>query len=125
MKNLFVCFLAGWGLYAGCTAGEDIRMLEPLEFVEAARSDGTAVVMDVRRPSEYAEGHLADAVNLDWLDQAAFRKGLEQLDKGRTYYIYCRSGRRSREAATRMRQEGFAVVDMKGGYLRWMEQSER
>lgn len=100
-------------------------MLEPLEFVEAARSDGTAVVMDVRRPSEYAEGHLADAVNLDWLDQAAFRKGLEQLDKGRTYYIYCRSGRRSREAATRMRQEGFAVVDMKGGYLRWMEQSER
>lgn len=100
-------------------------MLEPLEFVEAARSDGTAVVMDVRRPSEYAEGHLADAVNLDWLDQAAFRKGLEQLDKGRTYYIYCRSGRRSREAATRMRQEGFTVVDMKGGYLRWMEQSER
>ena len=71
-------------------------MLEPLEFVEAARSDGTAVVMDVRRPSEYAEGHLADAVNLDWLDQAAFRKGLEQLDKGRTYYIYCRRGRRSR-----------------------------
>lgn len=100
-------------------------MLEPLEFVEAVRSDGKAVVMDVRRPSEYEEGHLADAVNLDWLDQAAFRKGLEQLDKDRTYYIYCRSGRRSREAAARMRQEGFDVVDMKGGYLRWMEQTGR
>ena len=87
-----------------------------------ANSDTTAVILDVRRPDEFADGHLAEAVNLDWLNEDVFAKGMSRLDKSRTYYIYCRSGRRSNAAAVKMQAEGFKVFDMKGGYLKWTEQ---
>ena len=91
-------------------------------FIEMANSDTTAVILDVRRPDEFADGHLAEAVNLDWLNEDVFAKGMSRLDKSRTYYIYCRSGRRSNAAAVKMQAEGFKVYDMKGGYLKWTEQ---
>ena len=47
---------------------------------------------------------------------------MKKLCRQRTYYIYCRSGRRSNVAAVYMQKKGFHVVDMKGGILRWKEQ---
>ena len=72
---------------------------------------------------EYAAGHLQGARNLDWLNPAAFEKGLQGLDKSRTYFVYCRSGKRSNAAAKRMKREGFKVYDLSGGYLKWTEQA--
>lgn len=83
------------------------------------QGDSMAVLLDVRRPSEYAEGHIKNAVNLDWLDSARFNEGLLSIDKKHTYYIYCRSGRRSNAAAIRMQEAGYRVFDMKGGVLQW------
>lgn len=96
--------------------------LEPKPFIEAARADSTAVLLDVRRPSEFAEDHIDGAANLDWLNTKVFRRGMKKLCRQRTYYIYCRSGRRSNAAAVYMQKKGFHVVDMKGGILRWKEQ---
>ncbi|MBO7180215.1 MAG: rhodanese-like domain-containing protein, partial [Bacteroidales bacterium] len=48
-------------------------------------------------------------------------KGLQGLDKSKTYYLYCRSGRRSNQAANRMLKEGFKVFDMKGGIIEWQK----
>lgn len=47
---------------------------------------------------------------------------MERLDKAKTYYVYCRSGRRSHDAAQKMMAAGLHVVDMQGGYLAWTEQ---
>ena len=119
MKNLFFSILATLGLCSGCTAQSDVEVLSPGDFIAAAKADSAAVILDVRQPDEYAAGHLADAVNLDWLNPSEFSEGMARLDKDRTYYIYCRSGRRSNAAASKMKREGFRVFDMKGGYLQW------
>lgn len=106
------------GLFPACRAQDNgVRVLTPQEFVEAVRNDSTAVVLDVRKPSEFAEGHLPHAVNIDWLDSSRFEEAIRNLDKKHTYYIYCRSGRRSNAAAEMMKKAGFSVYDMKGGYL--------
>lgn len=119
MKKLFFSILATLGLCSGCTAQRDVEVLSPGDFIAAAEADSAAVILDVRQPDEYAAGHLADAVNLDWLNPSEFSEGMARLDKDRTYYIYCRSGRRSNAAASKMKREGFRVFDMKGGYLQW------
>ena len=121
MKNLIIATLSLMGLSAGCTAQETVKTLNPQEFAQAASSDTSAVVLDVRQPQEYAEGHLSGAANLNWLDQEAFAAGEQRLDRSRTYYVYCRSGRRSHAAAQKMQADGFRVVDMRGGILRWTE----
>ena len=119
MKNLFFSLMAALGLCSGCAAQDGVEVLTPQEFIAAAEADSAAVILDVRQPDEFAAGHLAKAINLDWLNPAAFSEGMAKLDKDHTYYIYCRSGRRSNAAASKMKREGFRVFDMKGGYLQW------
>lgn len=119
MKNLFFSILATLGLCSGCTAQVGVKVLSPGDFIAAAEADSAAVILDVRQPDEFAAGHLADAINLDWLNPSKFSEGMALLDKNRTYYIYCRSGRRSNAAASKMKSKGFRVYDMKGGYLQW------
>lgn len=119
MKNLFFSLMAALGLCSGCTAQDGVEVLTPQEFIAAAEADSAAVILDVRQPDEFAAGHLAKAINLDWLNPSAFSEGMAKLDKDHTYYIYCRSGRRSNAAASKMKREGFRVFDMKGGYLQW------
>ncbi len=121
MKNIILSLLASLGLCAHCDAQDSVCVLEPRAFMAAATADSTALLLDVRRPEEFAEGHLAGAKNLDWLNPDTFKKGMKSLDTTRTYYVYCRSGRRSHAAATLLMREGFRVVDMKGGILLWKE----
>ena len=118
--NYFMTLLtSALGLAGLGTPEGELPVLTPEAFITAARADTTAVLLDVRRPSEYAEGHLEGAQLLDWLSPSTFIEGLKHLDKQRTYYVYCRSGKRSNAAATYMLGQGFRVRDMQGGYLRW------
>lgn len=117
-----IAAMAAMGLcVSSCDAGEKILVLSPVDFQKSVLSDSTAVVLDVRRPDEYAEGHLSGAQSLDWLDAETFAQGMERLDKTKTYYVYCRSGRRSHDAAEKMMAVGLHVVDMEGGYLAWTD----
>ncbi|MCI8998204.1 MAG: rhodanese-like domain-containing protein [Muribaculaceae bacterium] len=112
--------LAALGFCSACSASDGISLLSPLEFRHKVSSDTLAVVLDVRRPAEYAEGHLPGAILIDWLDPESFNEKVTTLDKSRHYYLYCRSGRRSHEAALRMKELGFTdIADMKGGILAW------
>ncbi len=122
MKNIVLSVLASLGLCAKCAAQDTVKVLSPKAFITAVQADTAALLLDVRQPTEFAEGHLAHAVNLDWLDRDAFATGMQSLDICRTCYVYCRSGRRSHEAALFLTEAGFRVVDMKGGILLWKEQ---
>ena len=98
---------------------DGIVVLSPQEFINQAKVDTAAIILDVRTPAEYAEGHLERAKLLDYLNTEAFDAGVKSLDKASTYYIYCRSGRRSHGACEKMKVQGFKVFDMEGGYLNW------
>ena len=121
MKKLLFSILAALGLFANAQSQSEVEVLEPQAFIERVKADTSAIILDVRQPEEFAEGHLAQAINLDWLDQTVFINGLAKLNKQKTYYVYCRSGRRSQAAAGKLKAEGFQVVDLKGGYLHWVE----
>lgn len=85
------------------------------EFKEKFKED-KGVVVDVRTKDEYNAGHLSitdaqyDILNGD------FQNKLSDLDKNKTYYLYCRSGNRSGQAAKMMKNQGFENVYNIGGF---------
>jgi len=78
--------------------------------------DNPGVVIDVRTEQEHLDGHLAitDA-QFDMLN-GDFQAQISQLDKSKTYYLYCRSGNRSGQMEKLMRSEGFENVYNIGGF---------
>ncbi|MGM9814860.1 MAG: rhodanese-like domain-containing protein [Candidatus Aphodosoma sp.] len=118
MKKYLV-LLFGVMFFFGCKAQNSVKVLTAEEFAAAVKADKKAVVLDVRRPDEFAAGHIEGAVLLNFLDTVSFNAGVEKLDKSKTYYIYCRSGRRSNNAAVILQKKGFTVFDLGGGFLSW------
>jgi rhodanese-related sulfurtransferase len=85
----------------------------------AADPPADLVVLDVRTPEEFAEGHLEDAVLIDFYD-ADFADQLAALDRDVPYLVYCRSGNRSGQAMSVMEELGFtSAVDVDGGIVAW------
>lgn len=121
MKKIFLSLLAAISLGStGCSAQSDgINVLSPKDFIEKAKADTTGIILDVRTPEEYKEEHLAGARQLDFLNTAVFDAGIKLLDNTHTYYVYCRSGKRSHNACLKMKKQGFKVFDMEGGILNW------
>ena len=126
MKKILLSLLAAVGLSTtGCSAqagqssksapSDGIIVLAPQTFINQAKADTTSIILDVRTSKEYAEGHLAGAQQLDYLNPEAFDAGISKLDKSRN----CRSGKRSHGACQKMKKQGFKVYDMEGGILNW------
>jgi phage shock protein E len=77
-----------------------------------------AVLLDVRTPDEFRDEHLKGALNLPLQELAA---RLDELgSRERAVVVYCRSGRRSAEAASLLRQRGFRHVHDMGAMLEWV-----
>jgi rhodanese-related sulfurtransferase len=99
----------------------DITTIEAHDMIYAAPSNPGLFVLDVRTQAEYADGHIEDAVNLDYYS-ATFTQSLNNLDKTRTYIVYCRSGVRSSYALNIMKNLGFReAYNMLGGILQWID----
>ena len=88
------------------------RGLSPHDF--KARRTEDDVVIDVRTASEFATAHVSGADNID-LAAPDFHQQIEMLDRGKTYYLYCRSGNRSGIAMRIMKDMGFPDVHNIGG----------
>ena len=100
------------------------KNLTPAQFSEALRQPG-AVLLDVRRPDEFAAGHLPAAVNID-VTAPDFGQRIAELDNAKPTYVYCRSGARSAKAAEQLTKAGFGQVhNLLGGVLDWPEQLVR
>lgn len=78
------------------------------------------VVIDVRTPGEYASGYIKGAKSMNLYDRS-FQSNIEQLDKNKTYMVYCRSGARSARAMSTMKAKGISTVyNLQGGIGAWM-----
>lgn len=121
MKKILLSLLTAISFgTTGCSAQSDsIDTLAPQAFIKQAKADTTAIILDVRTPGEYKEEHLAGAQQLDFLNTSVFDAGINQLDNTHTYYVYCRSGKRSHHACMKMQKQGLKVFDMEGGILNW------
>ena len=77
------------------------------------------VLIDVRTPEEFASGHLENAVNINYFD-SDFDEQFKTLDKNKAVYLYCKSGRRSANAAEKLEDMGFVkIYDLEGGVVNW------
>ena len=121
MKKILLSLLTAISFgTTGCSAQSDsIDTLAPQAFIKQAKADTTAIILDVRTPGEYKEEHLAGARQLDFLNTSVFDAGIKELNNTHTYYVYCRSGKRSHNACIKMKKQGLKVFDMEGGILNW------
>ena len=101
----------------GCSGRGDAN-LEPAGF-EAAAARPEVATVDVRTAGEYAAGHLPWAANVDWQGPDFIRQMEAAYPKGTPLALYCRSGRRSAEAAEALAKAGYTVYNLQGGYLAW------
>ena len=101
------------------------RQINMDEAVEMMKKESGYIILDVRRPDEYAEGHIEGAVLMNVMEEETFAEGIDSLSSDHTYYIYCRSGRRSQNAALQMAQKGLKVIDLQGGYNAWQEAEKK
>ena len=89
------------------------------EFAKAV-ADSSYVVLDVRTPAEYAEGHIPGThFNIDVLEDSYTKTALKVLPKDRPVALYCRSGNRSKNAARILAQHGYQVLELGTGLRGW------
>ncbi len=101
------------------SASKNFEVLELAAYKKAVINKKVQLV-DVRTPAEFRKGHLAKAQNIDFYDKKGFAEAFDDFDKSKPVYIYCRSGFRSKKAASRLLQMGFSkVYDLKGGLNNW------
>lgn len=94
-----------------------IRLVTPEAGAEI--QEGDIVVLDVRTPDEFADGHLEGARMIDFYSPD-FADQLAELDPEASYLLYCRSGNRSGRTTEIMADLGFTdVADVDGGILAW------
>ncbi len=101
-----------------------LNNLSPEAFLVDAQNTPSAMLIDVRTQQEFATGHFPNAINVDYFSEN-FWEQIEQLDKSKHYFVYCRSGRRSIRVCTWMRNGGFdnnRVYNLDGGLNDWLEQ---
>lgn len=98
---------------------EDVTPQEAFTLIQDNRNNPDFVIIDVRTPEEFADGHIENATMIDFYS-VTFRSEIDSLDKDKNYLIYCRSGGRSGQARDIMEELGFQEVhNIAGGMIDW------
>jgi phage shock protein E len=96
-----------------------ITDLSTADFSKKLSADNSAMLLDVRTPQEYANGHLPNAATINFFD-ADFKERANKLDKTKAIYVYCAVGGRSAKASKILQELGFkAVYNLLGGFNGW------
>lgn len=120
MKNVFTILATMICSVFGCSAQDTgFKSIDVDEF-EKFIADSTIVRLDVRTSEEYNDGHIAGTINIDVLKDDFESKALATLPKDKTIALYCRSGRRSKNAANILTKNGYKVVELSTGFNGWI-----
>jgi rhodanese-related sulfurtransferase len=117
-----ICVMLSLTITVPLTAGSpimDVTVEQAQKLMQQRAGQKGFVVLDVRTPGEFREGHLAGAVNADFL-ASDYAVRLSAMDRGKSYLVYCRTGNRSTKAVHAMEQLGFRTVyHMRDGIVGW------
>lgn len=94
------------------------------EAKEAFAKPGNYIILDVRRADEFAEGHIPGAINVA-NEEIGSEPPSELPDLNRIIFVYCRSGRRSKEASAKLAALGYTNIYEFGGILDWDGEIEK
>lgn len=97
---------------------DGIQVLDAAKY-EKKITEPNIQLIDVRTPEEFNEGHIANAVNINFLADD-FEANVANLDKEKPVMVYCKSGGRSAKASARLKELGFKnITDLEGGISNW------
>jgi rhodanese-related sulfurtransferase len=126
---LLLLLISGAILIGSCTEQaeaptqliKDITTQEAFNLIQDNQGNSDFIIIDVRTPEEFEDGHIKNAVNIDFRSEN-FRSQISDMDRLKKYLIYCRSGNRSRGALDIMTELGFKeVYHLTVGIIGWLE----
>ena len=100
------------------------RQISMDEAVKMMRDEKDYIILDVRRPDEFAKGHIPGAINVP-NEEIGTAEIAELPDKSQLILVYCRSGRRSKEASEKLVKLGYTNIVEFGGILDWKGEIEK
>ena len=121
MKKLLPILLAL--MFTGCAGTSNsqtntYRQITMDEAVTMMAQETGYIILDVRRPDEFAAGHIPNAINVP--NESIDTDDIPELpDKDQLIMVYCRSGRRSKEASEKLVKLGYTNIVEFGGILDW------
>jgi len=90
------------------------------EWRSLLATDRNAVIIDVRTDEEVSEGIIPGAKQIDIQNPPQFMLEIQQLDKSKNYYVYCKAGGRSAQACMVMNASGITnTYNLQGGFSEW------
>ena len=119
---LSIMLLSSCGTPGG--SANSYRQISMDEAVKMMKDEKNYIILDVRRPDEYAEGHIPGAINVP-NEEIGTAEIAELPDKSQLILVYCRSGRRSKEASEKLVKLGYTNIVEFGGILDWKGEIEK
>ena len=119
MKKILTYLLATLGLTTAC-GQQNFENTDVQGFTELI-TDSNVVVLDVRTAAEFAEGHIKGAILINQGQSDFVEKARTTLPMEKKIAVYCRSGRRSANAAGKLADVGYKCINLKGGIIAWKE----
>ena len=122
MKKLLPILLSAL-MFTGCAGTSNsqtntYRQITMDEAVDMMAQETGYIILDVRRPDEFAAGHIPNAINVP--NESIGTAEIPELpDKNQLIMVYCRSGRRGKEAAEKLVKLGYTNIVEFGGILEW------
>ena len=113
-------------LLTACAPGNSLgyKQITMSEAVKMMETENNYIILDVRRADEFAEGHIPSAINV--ANEVIGTEEIPELtDKSQLILVYCRSGRRSKEASEKLVKLGYTNIVEFGGILDWKGEIEK
>ena len=127
MKKLLPILLSAL-MFTGCARTSNsqtntYRQITMDEAVNMMAQETDYIILDVRRPDEFAAGHIPNAINVP--NESIGTDEIPELpNKDQLIMVYCRSGRRSKEASEKLVKLGYTNIVEFGGILDWKGEIE-
>src|SRR5215213_2244437 len=115
--RLTLLFVLVGVIVAACAPAAQTGMISPADYVNQYQINTPHMLLDVRNPEEYADGHIAGSINIP-LEELSSQ--LSQVPQNIMVVVYCRSGNRSAQAVALLKDAGYTQVLDMGGIVEWV-----
>lgn len=121
MKTLFADICLVFTALFSCQQKESSFKSVSVDEFAALIANPEVQLLDVRTVAEYSEGHIPNSININVLDDAFETVADSTLQKDKPVAVYCRSGKRSKKAASILSKKGYTIYDLDKGFMGWEE----
>lgn len=123
MKQIIFILFASF-LFINCGEMQEEKTITTQELKELLSKDKIQLI-DVRTQVEVKFGFIETAQFVNFFDSDFAVKAIQKLDKNKPVYLYCRTGNRSGKATKVLKEKGFEVYNVLGGYSKWKQENKK